>query len=301
MNLSHLRYFVELAHTRHYTRAAEHLFITQPSLSHAIGQLESELGVPLFERSGRNTTLTRLGEEFLVCAERTLSTLDSGVESLRRSAQGEWLIRLGLVRPLGVDFIPDLAARFLAENPGKEIHFTFGTGVTQQLLDGLLARRYDLVFSSMPPAELGLSARPVVRQDLVLVVPPDHPLAGRKSIDLEETLSCPYVSFSRGSGMRDTVDALFGQLQARPRISCETEEMEVVAGLAARGFGIAVVPRMDLLDQLPLKVISIARPAWERSIYMVSDERIYLSPVVRNFQRFVLEQQGGETETVQKC
>ena len=58
MNLSHLRYFVELAHTRHYTRAAEHLFITQPSLSHAIGQLESELGVPLFERSGRNTTLT---------------------------------------------------------------------------------------------------------------------------------------------------------------------------------------------------------------------------------------------------
>ena len=160
---------------------------------------------------------------------------------------------------------------------------------------------YDLVFSSMPPAELGLSARPVVRQDLVLVVPPDHPLAGRKSIDLEETLSYPYVSFSRGSGMRDTVDALFGQLQARPRISCETEEMEVVAGLAARGFGIAVVPRMDLLDQLPLKVISIARPAWERSIYMVSDERIYLSPVVRNFQRFVLEQQGGETETVQKC
>ena len=147
----------------------------------------------------------------------------------------------------------------------------------------------------MPPAELGLSARPVVRQDLVLVVPPDHPLAGRKSIDLEETLSYPYVSFSRGSGMRDTVDALFGQLQARPRISCETEEMEVV------GFGIAVVPRMDLLDQLPLKVISIARPAWERSIYMVSDERIYLSPVVRNFQRFVLEQQGGETETVQKC
>lgn len=89
----------------------------QPEPRHR--QLESELGVPLFERSGRNTTLTRLGEEFLVCAERTLSTLDSGVESLRRSAQGEGLIRLGLVRPLGVDFIPDLAARFLAENPGK--------------------------------------------------------------------------------------------------------------------------------------------------------------------------------------
>lgn len=302
MNLSHLRYFVELAHTRHYTRAAEHLFITQPSLSHAIGQLESELGVPLFERSGRNTTLTRLGEEFLVCAERTLSTLDSGVESLRRSAQGEGLIRLGLVRPLGVDFIPDLAARFLAENPGKEIHFTFGTGVTQQLLDGLLARRYDLVFSSMPPAELGLSGpgRWSVRTwcwwcPRTTLWPGGSPSIWRRPCP---TPTSPSPG-APGCGTRWTPCS--ASSRPAPGISCETEEMEVVAGLAARGFGIAVVPRMDLLDQLPLKVISIARPAWERSIYMVSDERIYLSPVVRNFQRFVLEQQGGETETVQKC
>ena len=63
MNLFHLRYFVKLAHTRHYTRAAEELCITQPSLSHAINQLENELGLPLFERQGRNTTLTRFGEQ----------------------------------------------------------------------------------------------------------------------------------------------------------------------------------------------------------------------------------------------
>ena len=65
MNLFHLRYFVELAHTRHYTKAAEHLCIAQPSLSHAINQLEKELGVQLFERIGRNTRLTCFGEEFL--------------------------------------------------------------------------------------------------------------------------------------------------------------------------------------------------------------------------------------------
>ena len=82
MNLYHLRYFVQLAHTRHYTRAAEQLCITQPSLSHAISQLENELGLPLFEKTGRNTELTRFGEQFLECAERTLSTLDEGVEEL---------------------------------------------------------------------------------------------------------------------------------------------------------------------------------------------------------------------------
>ncbi len=88
MNLFHIRYFVELAHTGHYTRAAERLCIAQPSLSHAIGQLETELGVPLFEKNGRNTVLTSFGEEFLNCAENALRTLDSGVESLKRSAQG---------------------------------------------------------------------------------------------------------------------------------------------------------------------------------------------------------------------
>ena len=291
MNLSHLRYFVELAHTRHYTRAAEHLFITQPSLSHAIGQLESELGVPLFERSGRNTTLTRLGEEFLVCAERTLSTLDSGVESLRRSAQGEGLIRLGLVRPLGVDFIPDLAARFLAENPGKEIHFTFGTGGTQQLLDGLLARRYDLVFSSMPPAELGLSARPVVRQDLVLVVPPDHPLAGRGEIDLGELLDTdtPLVAFSKNSGLRDVVDGLFARAGRVPLSAYETEDDEAIAGLVAGGFGAAVVPDMELLKRLPVRALAIRTPVWERKFCLVWDDR-RSTPLLEQFCRFVAGQ-----------
>lgn len=85
MNLDHLRYFVKLAEVRHYTRAAEHLCISQPSLSHAINQLESELGVPLFERTGRNTTLTRFGEEFLECAQRSLGALDVGIDSLQRS------------------------------------------------------------------------------------------------------------------------------------------------------------------------------------------------------------------------
>ena len=80
MNLSYIRYFVELAHVQHYTNAARNLNITQPSLSHAISQLEEELGVMLFEKNGRNTELTAFGREFLACAERSLGTLDAWVE-----------------------------------------------------------------------------------------------------------------------------------------------------------------------------------------------------------------------------
>ena len=93
--------------TEHYTRAAEKLCITQPSLSHAIAQLESELGVPLFEKSGRGTKLTHFGQQFLSCALDTLATLDQGVEELQRVGRGEGIIRLGLLRTLGVKFMPE--------------------------------------------------------------------------------------------------------------------------------------------------------------------------------------------------
>lgn len=88
MNLSYIRYFVELAHVQHYTNAARNLNITQPSLSHAISQLEEELGVMLFEKNGRNTELTAFGREFLACAERSLGTLDAGWSPYKRKLPG---------------------------------------------------------------------------------------------------------------------------------------------------------------------------------------------------------------------
>lgn len=187
MNLFYLRYFVTLAHVQHYTKAAEQLCITQPSLSHAIMQLEKELGVQLFEKTGRNTTLTRYGEEFLICTEHTLETLDAGVENLQRSARGEGLIRLGFLRPLGVEYVPRLAASYLAEHSDKRIDFTFHTDVTGPLLDGLEAQRFDLLFCSRPPEDMGFRAVPVSCQELVLITPRKHPLASLKEVDLQQT------------------------------------------------------------------------------------------------------------------
>ena len=119
MNLLHLRYFAKLAQTLHYTRAAEHLCIAQPSLSHAISQMEAELGVPLFEKVGKSIVLTHYGEQFLACAQQTLMTLGNGVDALQRVGRGEGLIRLGLLCTLGKDFVLGLAERFLKQYPEK--------------------------------------------------------------------------------------------------------------------------------------------------------------------------------------
>lgn len=288
MNLFYLRYFVKLAHVQHYTKAAEQLCITQPSLSHAIAQLENELGVPLFEKTGRNTTLTRFGEEFLACAEHTLSTLDEGISSLKRSARGEGLIRLGFLRPLGVEFVPGLAARFLAANPDQDIQFTFHTGMTQELLDGLNARKYDLVFCSQPPDALGLTAISVKKQHMVVITPKDHPLAGKRSVDLKDTLPYPQIYFAKGSGLRDMADKLFSQIEAEPVIAYETEEDQVVAGLVAQGFGISVLPDMELLQKLNLHILPLRSPACERELFMIHDHREFMPPVVQHFRQFVL-------------
>lgn len=288
MNLFYLRYFVTLARMRHYTKAAEQLCITQPSLSHAISEMEKELGVPLFEKNGRRTTLTRFGEEFLVCAEHTLDTLDSGVASIQRHARGEGLIRLGLLRPLGVNYVPRLASGFLKENPGLDLHFTFHSGVTRELLDGLSGRKYDLIFCSQPPETSGFISVPVKKQELVLITPENHPLAARRTIDLAETLDWPYIFFEKSSGIRAVIDRMFEETDGQPEIAYETEEDEVIAGLVTQGFGIAVVPYMDLLLKLNVRILKISSPAYERAFFMVHDKSVYLPPAVQNFRQYVL-------------
>ena len=289
MNLLHLRYFAELAETLHYTRAAEALCITQPTLSHAINQLELELGLPLFEKKGRNVRLTYNGEQFLKYTKKALSSIDEGVDFLQSTVRGEGVIRLGLLRTLGVDFIPALAAEFLKQEAGKNIRFSFHTGVTGELLSGLSERKYDLVFASKPPDGLGFSSVAVSKQDLVLIVPNGHPLSSRQTIDLADTVSYPQVSFSNGSGLRDVIMQLYSKIGAVPNIAYETEEDQVVAGLVAQGFGIAVVPYMEMLFRLNIKILPIVYPTWKRYFYMVSDDKSFQSQAVKKFIRFVAE------------
>lgn len=293
MNLFSLRYFITLAEVKHYTKAAAQLCITQPSLSHAIAQLEQELGVPLFEKSGRNTTLTQYGEEFLLCAKRTLATLDSGIDSLQRSAQGEGLIRLGLLRTLGTDFVPRLAAEFLALHPHRDIRFSFHSGATTPLLDDLKDQRIDLAFCSKPEPNSPFVWRPIGQEDLVLITPLQHPLAKHRSVCLKDTLPYPHVFFSEGSGMRSVVNDLYSPLGELPPVACETEEDEVIAGLVAHGFGIAIVPYMDLLRRLPVVILTLKELPFTRSFYLVRNQSAYLSPAAENFWEFVLDKQGA--------
>lgn len=288
MNLSHLRYFVQLAKTGHYTRTAEQLYITQPSLSHAISQLEHELGVPLFEKAARGVTLTQFGQQFLESVQQSLAILDESVHYLQQCAKGSGIIRLGLLRTLGVDYVPKLAAEYIKLHPEQKVEFTFQSGVTFELLEKLKRREVDLVFSSKAPDEYNLTSLPVTHQDLVLIVPANHPLAAKHTAELSEILDEPFIQFAHGSGLRYVVDGLFAAIDAVPNTAYETQEDQVVAGMVANGFGIAIVPYMDMLLRLNVKILQIAKPNPDRKFFLVTDPTVTLSPAASGFRDFVL-------------
>ena len=102
---------------------------------------------------------------------------DDGIDFLQRTARGEGVIRLGLVRPLGVDLIPSLARHFLTLHPDRDIHFSFQTDVTQNLVNDLNAHHYDLIFCSHPQKENGLTSQTVHREKLVLIAEPERAAA----------------------------------------------------------------------------------------------------------------------------
>ncbi len=289
MNLYHLRYFIVLARLEHYTRAAAELSITQPSLSHAISSLEQELGVNLFEKEGRNIVLTKYGRMFLNDVEKSMDILDSSIRQVKAVGSGEGIIDLGFLRTLGTDLIPEMISGYKAEYPDRNVDFRLNTGVTEDLLEGLKSKKYDMVICSKLPKQPSVEFIPVAQQKLVVVVPTDHPLASRNSITLSETIPYPQIIFSKRSGLRPVIDELFDAIGEYPQIVYEIKEDQVIAGFVANGFGIAVVPDMPILNTMNIKKLDIVSPNWQRIFYLAFLKDKYISPAAQTFKNYVIE------------
>ncbi len=289
MNLYHLRYFVTLAHLEHYTNAADILSITQPSLSHAISSLEKELGVRLFEKEGRNVVLTKCGRDFLEDVERSLQLLDDSINKLQKTGTGEGRIDLALLRTLSTSVVPNFVRGFLETRENKQIDFRFhsSTGLTSDIIKGLKDRRYDIAFCSKIEQETSIEFTPVAKQELVLIVPENHVLAEKKEITLSETLGFSHIGFSERSGLRAVIDRLYGACSSMPDYIYTLEEDQAVAGLVGAGFGIAVVPNMEILSHMTVKVIKIVHCPWERIMYMAVLKGVYQTPALLAFINYV--------------
>ena len=289
MNLNHLYYFKTLARVEHYTRAAQELSITQPSLSHAISTLEDELGTYLFEKQGRRVVLTKYGKVFLKYVTTTLDTLEIGIKQTKAmTSESSGIIDLGYIFTLGSHYIPQLVREFLQENQGKQIDFTFNQGITKNILTGLKEEKYDIVFCSQMMNEKEIEFIPVFQEEIKVVVPQNHPLAEYEEVSLEQTLQYPHIYFRSGSGLRNFMDQVFEDIGKPPKICYEVEEDSAMAGLVAEGFGIAIMPDIPILKMMKVKTITISDQNVKRYIYLAKMKNKYLSPVAQEFVKYVI-------------
>lgn len=289
MNLNHLSYFRVLAQLEHYTKAANELSITQPSLSHAMAALEKELGAYLFEKDGRNIKLTKYGKIYFEYVDRALNELDKGerkIKELTNVSTGS--VELGYIYTLGPKFVPTLIKEFSSDEKNKEIKFLLGQGTTKNLIEDLKEEKYDIVFCSHMEGETEVDFTPIANEELVLIVSNEHPLAKEEEIDLSKVSEYPFIFFSKKSGIRKLIENLFYEVNVNPNIICEVEENNAVAGLVEINYGIAVVPKISSLKYYNVKVLPIVNPSHERFIYMATLKNKYITPSVNLFKNFTL-------------
>lgn len=287
MNLRHLQYFKVLAKYEHYTQAATKLSISQPSLSYAIAELEKELGTYLFEKQGRNICLTKYGKVFLKYVDSALNSLEVGEKKIRElTSPFHGSIDLAFIYTLGPHVIPHMIQTFSNIEEYKNIAFSFHQGTTKKIIQGLKEERFDLAFCSYIKDEPDIEFIPLIKQELVVIVPNNHPLATFEYIHLEDTAAFPFIFFNEDSGLRPVIDDLFSKAGITPKIICEVEEDNAMAGLVSVNHGIAIIPRISTLNYFDIKVLPIRSPQHDRFIYLASSKSSYLSPAVCKFKEF---------------
>ncbi|WP_027825277.1 LysR family transcriptional regulator [Lactobacillus psittaci] len=290
MNLRHLEFFVELAKTEHMPKAAENLGISQPSLSYAINNLEDELGIPLFEKDGRNIKLTNYGRVYLHYVEEALATLRQGdeyINELQDVTQGH--IHLGFTYTMGQDLVPEIVANFLKQDKFSEIEFSYSQDITDKLIEDLLLEKLDLVFASKattPKLASQVNQFKLADQELLAAVPNDHPLAQKDSVNLAELAQYPMVLYQRNSGLGIYLNELFERAGIEPNVALEVQEDHSVLGFVHYNFGVAIVPHMSQLDTKIVKLIKIDDEAVVHPIYAITKANHFLPPAVMNFEEF---------------
>ncbi|CAM4208065.1 LysR family transcriptional regulator [Streptococcus penaeicida] len=292
MNLQHLRYFITLANLEHYTKAAQQLHITQPTLSHAINMIETELGQPLFEKQGRNMVLTANGREFAKDIQKALNIIDKSVSKLQSLDQDQLDINIALLRILSHRIVPNLTRRFLTKHPHSPANFIFynDSGMTTDLLKGLIDGKYDLAFCSKIDTDPQITFVPIAIQDMVIVVPKGHELSQLEKVTLEDTLAYSQIWFSKKSGVRPVVEELYKDYKNQINITFEVEEDETIAGLVSQNFGIALLPKMDFLKTIDVDIIEVDALKNSRYYYLAYLNNKTQAPAIQDFIDYVSKQ-----------
>ncbi|WP_328584274.1 LysR family transcriptional regulator [Streptomyces sp. NBC_00370] len=294
MQFHQLHYFVAVAETRHFTRAAERVHVAQPSLSQQIKSLENELGAELFSRARGNVSLTEAGEALLPLARRILADAETArheVQELVQLRRGR--VRLGAPPSLCTGLLPEVLRTFHDLHPGIEllIEESGSHDLVRDLARGALDLA--LVVLPLPTPSPALSTVELLQEDLVVVSSAASP-APRRPVRIADLQGQPLVMFRHGYDLRELTVAACRAAGFEPAFTVEGGEMDAVLGFVRAGLGVAVVPSMVAARAgRDLRVTALARPGLRRTIALARRTDVAPPRAARELQRVLLSTQAA--------
>ncbi|MBR0139510.1 MAG: LysR family transcriptional regulator [Firmicutes bacterium] len=267
MTLKQLQYFIALSKTCHFTSTADQLYISQSSLSYAISTLENELDVKLFDRNGGTITLSKYGKAYAASVETILKELEdanTNVRSLYQADLGK--VNVGLFPSLYKEFMYAAITSFLRDMPGSMIEINYEGHKQAELFSLLEEEKIDLMFC-VNGNENTETAR-VFDQELKLIVPENHRLAGRKSVDIDELSGEHFVMPGSGYIFSEQVKDVFARHRIPLNVISEQRTLTGVKSHVANGNGIAILPENASVYMYNLKTLSIDGDEFLRPVYL---------------------------------
>jgi DNA-binding transcriptional LysR family regulator len=260
MELRHLEYFLAVADTGSFTRAAKTLHVVQSGVSATVKALERELGSALFIRSPHTITLTPAGRAFLPRARETLSAASAARDAVHRmqgTLQGD--VTVGTLTSVEVVDLPELLTVLHTRHPAVTVRLRAAAagsaGLAQQLRDGQL----DVAFLSLPgPSPAGLDTRLLAVASLSLYVPSTHPLAGAGRVSLTQLGEFPFVDSPQGFGNRILVDRAFASVGVDREVTLEVADIGTAVNFIRAGLGIGFLSPFLVNDHTDLEVLEVA-------------------------------------------
>jgi DNA-binding transcriptional LysR family regulator len=290
--LRQLRVFAAAARHSSFGKAAEELHLTPPAVSMQIRELEEQVGLPLFDRTGRQVALTVTGEYLLVYAKKILATLKDAEDAIARFRGLETgRVSIGMVSTAKY-FVPRLLAQFRKEHPAIEVKLAVG-GNREQLVALLQANDVDLAIMGRPPRELATRAEPFAVHPHAIVTAPDHPLMRIGHAPASLLNNYEFIIRESGSGTRAAMEKYFADHRLQPRVAMEMTSNETIKQAVMAGMGISFLSLHTVGLERNAGLLTVpdieGLPVLKRW-YVVNNLSKTLSPAAEAFRYFILEE-----------
>jgi DNA-binding transcriptional LysR family regulator len=286
-----LRVFAEVARLGSMARAAESLHLTPPAVSMQIKEIESQVGLPLFDREGRQVSLSTAGEYFLVHAKRLLAVLKDAENAMARLKKLEGgVLTVGMVSTAKY-FVPRLLALFHKEHLGVDVRLTVAAN-RDALVALMQAGEVDLSVMGRPPKEIATRAEVFAAHPMVFVCPPGHPLLALGHPPVAALAPYPFIVREQGSGTRSAMQQFFAEHRFEPQITMEMSSNETIKQAVMADMGVSFLSLhtigLELRSGL-LKLLEVEGTPVMRTWNLVHLQSKVLSPAAEAFRYFVIE------------